>query len=557
MGKAAAKQARTLELEFTLAPRPTDNKGRTQRRVGSRMQTRDEPSTSGVTDQATPRFVGAMPVATADLRNPDDFPRLSHDQGSVAQARNSNSDSLAQKLAKGSRFTVRNSNGSQNDSEFPSLMSVEASSSHPQTEASKLEEGTFSKEQGDGTKRSLHLRLGNKEDKSNGKTNVDNNQNVSIELMQKYPPAVAQGVGPPPPPIQPMARVTRVSTSKNIHVQTSRGLRLDSDFPSLIPAASTLPEPSNAKIGWVKKDPPKPIKSVASKGNLQTKNQSPRLSTMEDYPTLAPSAVKSQLGASIKNSGKAKTAVVNGIKTPLPSKPPVVLPTCESWPEPVKSRGKKKKNQLKPDNSNGSDETITFASQAERKISEMQLGELKSLSTLMGGTRLDLGSAANAAESKGSIGSKVGLIKQPTENKPFENNGAKPKTKAKPVSLDQSDFPALGQTSAPVPIFFEKPPLLVLRPREHVAPTKVTFTSSSGQSFPMSIDDSSTRKFLQPPDFAARNQQLISTVMDLLCHQNSKIDQFRTVSTQFRSGQLKPEGYYLVIFDEWMFISSL
>lgn len=554
MGKAAARQARTLELEFTLAPRPTsDNKGRTQRRVGSRIQTREEPSTSTAADLDTQRTVSSASVATtADLRNPDNFPRLgqvqqTHDQGTVAtQTRSSTSDSLAQKIAKGSRFTVRNSNGSQSD-EFPSLTSMETSSAaQPSIEISKTEEKPNSK--GDGAKRSVNLRASNKEEKKhNGNARVDNNQNVSIQLMQTYPPIVAQGVGPPPS--QPVARVTRVSTSQNIHVQPSRGLRLDSDFPSLVPAAPTLQEPSSSKASWVKKDPPKPIKITASKGNLQTKEKPSRPSALEDYPALSHTTSKPQAETPRLNSVKVKAAVVNGNKNTLPVKPTAAsVPVVESWSESSKSRGKKKKsNQVKSNNSSDPEETITFTSTAERKVSEMQLGELKSLSTLMGGTRLDLSAVANATESK-SFGSKVGLIKQPLENKSNENGGAKPKTKAKPIPLNQSDFPALGQfsSSTPTPIFFEKKKPAVSRPPEQVAPTKVTFTSSSGQNFPLSVDDDSlTRKFLQPTNFSLRNQQLISTVMDLLCHQKSKIDKFRTVSTEFRSDQLKAEGYYL------------
>jgi hypothetical protein len=324
---------------------------------------------------------------------------------------------------------------------------------------------------------------------------------------------------------------------------------LDSDFPSLIPAAPPLQEPSNSKASWVKKDPPKLIKSTAPKGSLQTKDKPSRSPALEDYPALSRSASKSQVEVPRLNSVKVKAAVVNGNKNILPVKSTATasLPGVESWSESSKSRGKKKKNhQLKSGYNSDPDEMITFTSTAERKVSEMQLGELKSLSTLMGGTRLDLAGVANATESK-SVGSKIGLIKQPLENKSMENGGAKPKTKTKPIPLNQSDFPALGQSSStPTPIFFEKKKETVSRPPE---PTKVTFMSSSGQNFPLSIDDSLTRKFLQPPDFAVRNQQLISTVMDLLCHQKSKIDKFRSVSTEFRSDQLKAEGYYMVLFN--------
>ncbi len=123
MGKAAVKQARTLELEFTLAPRPGESKGRVGRRVGSRPPDKKDSNNVNVVEQQTPRLIGISSVASADIGNPEEFPSLSTGTGSVGtKARINGSDSLAQKLAKSNRFTVKNIIGSQGHDEFPLLM---------------------------------------------------------------------------------------------------------------------------------------------------------------------------------------------------------------------------------------------------------------------------------------------------------------------------------------------------------------------------------------------------------------------------------------------------
>ncbi len=562
LGKAAAKQARTLELEFTLAPRPAANENKNRAQHGRRgggggggagpRNNREEPVIPPAPSVSEPQFIGA---SAADIKNPLEFPSLSSDQqaSSSTQERGARSnggggggsDSLAQKLAKGSRFTVRG-NGSAENEEFPSL--VPGSRDVP--------DGAR------GAKHSVHVRV------SKNKTDEERTHgpNVSIQLTQKYPPSVSQGAGPPP--TQPVARVTRVSSSQNIHVQPSRGLRLEEDFPSLVapPSSSSSSGALKTGTGWAPKKEapaPKPVATAA-----KPKKVAP--SSVEDFPNLVPSSSKTIVDNASWNATKAKpNPVVNGNSTKGPPKAmngsvPSSARTVESWTEPNKGGNKKKKNAAT--GGIADDDVTTFTSQAERKISEMQIGELKKLSTHMGGTTLDLSSVAGTAEKK-SMGSKIGLIKQPV----VETGGVKPK--AKPVPLKPSDFPALGGSTIAhdAPLLFQKkssskkpspPPGFNNNNNENnnsssssssvVTPTKVTFTSSSGQSFPLSVEPllssggSLGRVFTQPPDFALRNQQLISTVMDLLCHQQGKINQFRTVSNQFRSEQIDPSEYYHV-----------
>lgn len=158
MGKAAIKQARTLELEFTLAPRSGENKGRNGRRVGPRAS--DKQDSNNVTEQQTSRPVA---VVSADIGNPEEFPSLSTGSGSVMKSRTNGSDSLAQKLAKSNRFTVKNTVGAHD--EFPSLVAEGLPIDHQEILMPGDKKST-------GTKRSVRLRLGgqnaNKEDFING-----------------------------------------------------------------------------------------------------------------------------------------------------------------------------------------------------------------------------------------------------------------------------------------------------------------------------------------------------------------------------------------------------
>ena len=243
-------------------------------------------------------------------------------------------------------------------------------------------------------------------------------------------------------------------------------------------------------------------------------------------------------------------------------------------------------------NGSAKDETA-----AERKVSAMQIGELKSLSSNMCGASVDLVAAANALETVREQGSKIGIIRQ--EQKVAESGGVKPRTKA--PNLTRDDFPALGAATAAnsgTPLLFDRvtPPARPSTLKQNSAPAKtsrpnppssqpppaqpppgfsagdltptkvsqflylifllfdlsqfifeqVTFTSSSGKSFPMSVEPTPQGQhvFLQPADFAQRNKLLITTITDLLGEQQDRFSQFRSLSSHFRSGKVAPNDYY-------------
>lgn len=158
MGKAAIKQARTLELEFTLAPRPNDTKGRNGRRVGARPPDKQQDSnTSNATEPLPVRLPGVSFSAAADIGNPEEFPSLTIASGSVTKSRSNGTDSLAQKLAKNNRFTVKSKLGPEDHDDFPCLVGGATSVQTPDflvLEEKKPNEKVI------GHKQSVRLRVG-------------------------------------------------------------------------------------------------------------------------------------------------------------------------------------------------------------------------------------------------------------------------------------------------------------------------------------------------------------------------------------------------------------
>lgn len=157
MGKAAIKQARTLELEFTLAPRPGEVKGRSGRRVGARPPDNQDCNSSNIAELPTTRLPVVPSAAGADIGNPKEFPSLSTSSESVVNNRANGTDSLAQKLAKNNRFTVKNILGAQHHDEFPSLV---AGAQPPQIQELLFLDEKKLNDRSTGPKHSVHIRVG-------------------------------------------------------------------------------------------------------------------------------------------------------------------------------------------------------------------------------------------------------------------------------------------------------------------------------------------------------------------------------------------------------------
>nr|SVE86595.1 EOG090X01BP [Daphnia similis] len=399
LGKAAIKQARTLELEFTLAPRSGESKGRTRRPIQSRASDKQDSENSRVADQQANRVTGAFSAASADIGNPEEFPSLSTGSSSVMNTRNNGSDSLAQKLARGNRFNVKNIVGTQAHDEFPSLVAEGL----PSNRQMPLLDDKKTREKASGIK--------------HGQESVINDPVTNGKVT---------------------ARVSRVSTSANIHVQSSRGLCLE-NFPSLTATAPQSSEEPALKPGWIKKSLPK-SKNVTSVSSVSKGRNLPP--SPEEYPELVPSSSNDASDASVWTTLKEKGPSSNGSTDGVAAK-------VESSSELSKVKCKKKKNPSKGSQGNQIVQSRPFSCETKKKASEVRLDDIQHLPDEIPKTsrgrkiKLEMTDNIGTFDGNNCIGSKVNIIKPQPNSMALENNGARPKMKANPINLRSSEFPAL------------------------------------------------------------------------------------------------------------------
>lgn len=380
-----------------------------------------------------------------------------------------------------------------------------------------------SQNQSNGPQRSIQVKVtssGASADSSSTKSGKPG-PNVSV---QATPMPLPQGAGPPVP------RITKVSSSQNIKIKSSLPLQRDSDFPSLVPKGPQPQEWPKLDTTWGKKDQPKPSKAAIAK----QPPSKPKLNiqAQDEYPSLVPSG-KPKSEPPRKALTKARQAPE---QKPKPQGPLSIVP---DGGESFKGKGKKKKANSK---SADDEDTVVFKTTAERKMAELQLGEIKSLSSRMGSTTLDLGAAACTSERKNVAESKIGLIKADDLN-PLEANGVKPKVKAKP-SFSTFEFPALSSAPQVTQSFFED--AFNVPSSQSVCKTNQAKKANATKNEAGPSSSPTAHTFVPPHDFSNRNHQLISTVADLLCSNHNKISQFRTVSSQFRNGKMEAKQYYSV-----------
>ncbi|KAK2711547.1 hypothetical protein QYM36_012640 [Artemia franciscana] len=230
LGKAAAKQARTLELEFQLRPR-NDNRGRGRGgtyRGGPRRER----------EQVEERYREPSPVpppaSQIDVENNEEFPSLGNESGASGNGQ----QSAPRKVVPKNKMTVGST--SRNEEDFPSL-----------------------------GKPTVLVRLSSQDD-----------SNVKIKVKQNYPQAstsstISQTNTVKSAPGQPRAMVTRVSSTNNIKLQSSTPAGLQQDFPAL-PSTSK----DEFRPQWGRKTEPKPMSHVIE----VPKNDFPRLPSISAPP---------------------------------------------------------------------------------------------------------------------------------------------------------------------------------------------------------------------------------------------------------------------------------
>ncbi|CAG0891298.1 unnamed protein product [Darwinula stevensoni] len=469
LGKAEARQARTLELEFSIGSR-----GRGRPRPGQ--------SPSSATPSTVPPFssMSNVTVTSSTIMSPakgpqplfsleqpiintqssEEFPSLGPSGKSVSSADGSadippSMDTLAQRLAKQNRFTTRSTyskpthNIMEDEEEFPSLG---ATLREPGNQTNiVVTSGSDTGLTGDWN--TVRVRINSQDSlhpttcKSQGRTN-----NISFELNRRWPSpseSVQGSVGGGAiPKKRPQARITCISSSENITVHPPK------DNPPVI------------------KTDPVSLSSISSSLLSCPKQDSALVTSKDEFPSL--------------------TQVV---------KPEKLLP----------SHRRPQKNGLH--------------GQSVQRSEEAEL-EWESSRSLKGGGKNKKGKNKDEAKQNGLEFNLKSLNVEPVE----EKKG----TRAPP------GFSGVPERRSPPPGFTVPLNLAnsIRNPFGDIpSPTEMTFTNSSGESY-------SLAKYVPPKDFGIRNQELLTKILVILGGDLEKLDLFKKMSSDFRTGCLDALEYH-------------
>ncbi|KAG5891718.1 hypothetical protein JTB14_000321 [Gonioctena quinquepunctata] len=519
MSKSATKQARTLELEFTLAPRSRTENTRNRRYNDRRDRDDDLPSgdynvepggpggggdergrifVNPLTSQDFPALGGATSSITVHTRpttsvnftskmnsnfTNDDFPTLGGMKTTPAVTITTNSSSA--KTSRAPEVTItRTVRGQQgllkSKDNFPALG-------------------------GSGSSGSSTVRL------SVNSTQDSNSPKVSIQVNHRPNGGVTTHI------------TTSASTStQQRHTEAFPALGKSSKVtqPQWVQAKSKKQEPKTVKVAPSPQLPPSSLEQFPTLSKKKSSVVVPVSSNWVNLNSINNSTSKNKTSANFKNSVGGTGSKSNGSSSDINNKKSETKPLgskqkhVESKLEELKitengdtkSKNKKKKSKTdaetaKPANTN---------KHIENKVNNKDI--------------------SNIAEESNS---KNGLLKKRSELKigTLTNTGD--------ASIISNDFPPPGDTKPPPGFSIKPPPGLT----PHSFPSlgvsnDLTFTSSSGQSYSIIP----CNNFNQPSNFQARNQNLIKRFMAVL--DNDAIKEFKTYSDLFRKGGYPTIKYY-------------
>lgn len=575
LSKAAAKQARTLELEFTLAPRGENRMNRrnmlgasTSRNTrdynGRDYSSRDYQQTSvpsgsnSFVSNNEPTFTRQPSV---DVQSTDEFPTLGGNAATPVVP------TLTQTKSRGNvtiRSTVRNQPLAVTDENFPALGLDSA---------------------GPGISKTVNFSVSSSSNASGSSgmaqcQKASASSNVSIQVNH-----------------EPNGIVTTRVSGPNIRIRPAQ-LSIDSDFPAL---GSTEPSTSTANstqwkevLQWTcsKSTPanaPAKSKRVAPPPSIPSP---PPIQSGEDFPSLTPKSKskKQSIITVVPSWGQNSQNSSNNAKTM----------------DQTKGKTKKKKaKQASNGNSSSGNESNSSKSNVNAAKKEVELTNTNDLDnchcviskensqTTQGSNNVTsndnsskITSVQNSKESehankkdkrksKSNVDGNSGIAVINTESESGSNaasNGEKQRKRSE-LKIDSlnttnnnihrsEDFPALGSTSNtsrppgftnPPPGFASStlpPPGFTIKynsiDKLHGS-NGLTFTNSSGESYSILPDNNSKHAapayYVSPPDFQKRNTCLVAKLNEVLIEQD-KIEEFRYVSGLFRAGTCDAKEYY-------------
>ncbi|XP_071515954.1 E3 ubiquitin-protein ligase ZNF598 [Panulirus ornatus] len=598
MSKQAARQARTVDIEFTVNHRQQDShrqddRGRGGRRGGRGGRGGRRERDRDYEDLRVDEVDSRPPVTqhSIDINCVQDFPSLnSTGPGSGGESIGGGATkSMATHLAQQNRFTIRaRGGGNMLEEEFPSLGSTSVTVSTAQATTQSPTSPTTS----------VHLKVNTKKAPRDAQGASSRSSNVSIQYNRTLPTAAN---GAKAPTNEEESRVTGaqigvISHSSNITLQSTANGRLnsktqDEDFPALAVSSKAISS-SLGSAGWGT-SVTQPPTSLPAKVSKTLMNDFPSLGPSLGAPSLAPSKPGKRFNASdfptLAPHVDSQTHMRN-----YHGRSSVTIPVSNAWthtvdqmPKPSEagenSSGSKGKKKKKGANKTSSSESINSSGNSSQ--GSLSNGALKAKS----GTKKKPLGLHNIFDDSDDDGLKtdlsMGKLGEYESVAPVASSNLKMITsdlvsdvkkselkigtlKAPPKMDSDEAFPSLGSAAAPSllatstwssPAKKSAPPGFSSKPK--VPPgfnaTDMTFTSSSGEKFSissasdapvssgtLSSQPTTTHSFSLPPEFEIRNKRLIKTIQDECQGNENKFTRFKQLAGQFRSGELSGHAYY-------------
>uniref|UniRef100_A0A0C9RXQ2 RING-type E3 ubiquitin transferase n=1 Tax=Fopius arisanus TaxID=64838 RepID=A0A0C9RXQ2_9HYME len=532
LGKAATKQARTLELEFTLAPRGDPRNARRVPPMGAGPSYRDyTPRSREYVEQrdfhesGTPFFdPEASFMRQPDVQSTEEFPSL----GNAPVPSNP-----TQTKTKGrGNLTIRNSLAPRplavTDENFPAL----GPDSTPSSVSKTVNLSVYSSSR--------------TQPSSSGPSRPQSSApNVSIQVNHKTDGSITTRVSGPTVRIRPNT-FTR-----------------DSDFPALGRSDSNTCRMDSTASEWTKVSCVKPSSSSKKKvapAPVLDHPASP-VPSSEAFPSLPKSSKAKKSSISVVANDSAYASTWN--------RSTVIDNESNSSDANKVNTKKKKKKKVKTSSGNNSSGNESSASKSNVQSAQLQDKPSEALKQMSnqssGAARVDCHNRENqkSTKKKNNFPEPQSMTNSLENETKASTNGLRKRSELKIDSLNNTnnvrrtaeEFPALSRSSKttpnPPPGFSTGPPpppgfaVKLNSTEQSRADNGLTFTNSSGESFSIFPDSSDKSWTYVPPlDFPRRNKNLVAKIGEVLESQKESMEEFRYLSGLFRQGTLSGEHYY-------------
>ncbi|XP_077591188.1 E3 ubiquitin-protein ligase ZNF598 [Stigmatopora nigra] len=329
---------------------------------------------------------------------------------------------------------------------------------------------------------------------------------------------------PPPPSSRPPPPTSRPPPPQSAEFSS----------PQILTSSTSLLSRRKKEVGESRKTTPPllPTSSSSDESNGVTQEEFRSVPTMLDISSLL--TVKGR-------DSKTSTAA---------SKPPAVTPSA-TLNETKACKKKKQKNMIAPSNSSTSStppfakmlsvETVVQKENVPEKTKNKPLSSLQ----VMAQSRLVNGFNENTVVSQEAVTaqpeSNTDVLVEPEEDFPAL------KTKKPPPGFKPS-FPVKSSTPAPsAPMPPPPPGLGLLATKPPPGFTGIPLNSNVVETPPLAVNllpKTSDCGYLVPEDFNKRNLELIQSIRKYLNDDESKFNQFKNYSAQFRQGLLSAAQYH-------------